>query len=296
MTDAIGFLGLGVMGQPIALRLAQAGTPLVVWNRSPERCAPLAAAGAQVAPTPAEVFERCGTVLLMMANDRAADAVLGRSADGRTLALPVRGRTVVAMGTTAPAWSAGLGAAVEAAGGRYVEAPVSGSRVPAERGELVAMLAGAPDAVAAVRALLAPATRQAFDCGAVPGALRMKLAVNHFLITMVVGLCEAAHFAQRHGLDLAQFQAVLDAGPMASSVSRMKLPKLVARAFDVQASIADVRMNNALIADAARAAGLATPLLDACLALYDDALALGLGGQDMVGVVQAIERRTDGGG
>lgn len=295
MDAAVGFLGLGVMGQPIALRLAQAGTPLVVWNRTPERCAPLATAGAQVAASPAEVFARCGTVLLMLANARVADDVLGRGADG-VPGVPVAGRTVVAMGTTAPAWSAGLGAAVEAAGGRYVEAPVSGSRVPAERGELVAMLAGAPDAVAAVRPLLAPATRQTFDCGAVPGALRMKLAVNHYLITMVAGLCEAAHFAQRHGLEMAQFQAVLDAGPMASSVSRMKLPKLVAREFGVQASIADVRMNNALIADAARAAGLATPLLDACLALYDDALAMGLGAQDMVGVVQAIERRTDEGG
>ena len=93
-----------------------------------------------------------------------------------------------------------------------VEAPVSGSRTPAENGELVAMLAGDPDAVAEVRPLLAPMCRQTFLCGAVPGALHMKLAVNLYLITMVTGLAEAAHFAGQHGLDLERFVAVLDAG------------------------------------------------------------------------------------
>ncbi len=83
----------------------------------------------------------------------------------------------------------------------------------------------------------------------------MKLAVNLFLITQVTGLTEAFHFADRHGLDRARFLDVLDAGPMASSVSRMKAPKLLARDFAVQAAATDVLKNNRLIAEAARAAG-----------------------------------------
>ena len=100
-----------------------------------------------------------------------------------------------------------------AEGGRYVEAPVSGSRKPAEAGQLVAMLAGEPEDVASVRSLLAPMCRDAIACGPVPNALFMKLAVNLFMTAMVTGLAEAAHFAERHGLDLAQLVAVLDAGP-----------------------------------------------------------------------------------
>lgn len=288
----VGFIGLGVMGQPMALNLARAGTPLVVWNRSPEKCAPLKAAGAAVAATVAEVFRRARVVILMLAHEDAMDAALGR--DTPEFDRRVVGRIIVHMGTTSAEYSRRLDAAIRAAGGTYVEAPVSGSRAPAEAGQLVAMLAGEPDAVAAVRPLLAPLCRDAVECGPVPSALLMKLAVNLFLITMVTGLAEASHFADRHGLDMARFVAVLDAGPMASAVSRMKADKLLARDFTVQAAIADVLKNNRLIAEAARAAGLASPLLDACHALYGETLALGHGGEDMAAVVRALEARTDG--
>jgi 3-hydroxyisobutyrate dehydrogenase len=196
------------------------------------------------------------------------------------------------MGTTAPEYSRALEADIRAAGGRYAEAPVSGSRVPAERGQLVAMLAGEEDAVAAVRPLLAPMCREAFACGAVPGALLMKLSVNLFLITQVTGLAEAFHFAERHGLDRRLFLEVLDAGPMASAVSRMKAPKLRERDFAVQAAALDVLKNNRLIADAARAAHLASPLLDVCHALFRETVARGHGDEDMVAVLRAIEART----
>ncbi|MFD7689449.1 NAD(P)-dependent oxidoreductase [Streptomyces sp. NPDC059781] len=288
----VGFIGLGVMGRPMALNLARAGTPLVVWNRTPARCAPLREAGAEVAGSAGEVFERAGTVLLMLADETAVDTVLGRGTPD--FAARVAGRTVVHMGTTSPEYSAALEDAVREAGGAYAEAPVSGSRAPAEQGRLVAMLAGDPSAVAAVRPLLAPMCRETFDCGAVPGALLMKLSVNLFLITQVTGLTEAFHFADRHGLDRRRFLDVLDAGPMASAVSRMKAPKLLARDFAVQAAATDVLKNNRLIARAARKAGLASPLLDVCHALFDETVAGGHGGEDMVAVLRALESRTDG--
>lgn len=286
----IGFIGLGVMGQLMALNLARAGTALVVWNRTAHKCEPLRAAGAQVAADVADVFSRARTVLLMLADASSIDAVLGRGTPA--FAALVSEHTVVHMGTTSAAYSRGLEADIRAAGGRYVEAPVSGSRKPAEEGQLVGMLAGDAESVAAVRPLLAPVCRETFACGPVPGALSMKLAVNLFLITMVTGLAEAAHFAERHGLDMQLFRAVLDAGPMASSVSRMKLVKLVEQDFSVQASIRDVLWNNRLVAEAARQAGLASPLLDVCHALFRESVALGEEKADMAAVVHAIEART----
>jgi len=278
------------MGTPMASNLLRAGRSLVVWNRSTERAEPLARAGATVARDVDEVFTRCKTVILMLADGEAIDAVLGRGTPdfpGR-----VEERRLVAMGTVAPDYSAALAVDVKAAGGRYVEAPVSGSRKPAEAGQLVAMLAGESEDLAAVRPLLSALCRECFDCGPVPAALRMKLAVNVFLITMVTGLAEAAHFARQHDLDMDTFLAILDAGPMASDVSRVKIAKLVRRDFTRQAGISDVLKNSRLVVEAARAAAIASPLMDACLALYRETGDLGLGTEDMAAVVRAIEART----
>jgi 3-hydroxyisobutyrate dehydrogenase len=286
-----GFIGLGVMGQPMALNLARAGTGLIVWNRTPERCTALRDAGAQVADSAGDVFRQARIVILMMATDTALDAVLGRhTAD---FAANVAQHTIVHMGTTSADYSRGLEADIRAAGGRYVEAPVSGSRKPAEAGQLVAMLAGEPAAVEEVRPLLKPMCHETVVCGAVPTGLLMKLSVNTFLIPMVTAIAEASHLARRYGLDMKQFQAVLDAGPMASNVSRVKVDKLVNEDFTVQASILDVLKNNRLAAEAARNANLASPLLDICFDLYTETVELGHGQADMAAVVHAIEARTE---
>jgi 3-hydroxyisobutyrate dehydrogenase len=289
----IGFIGLGVMGQPMALNLARAGTKLIVWNRSADRATPLLAAGARVAASPAELFAQTRIVILMLYDGVATDAILGRGTP--VFDAHVAGHVIVQMGTTSPGYSRQLEADIRASGGSYVEAPVSGSVKPAEAGQLVAMLAGAGESVEEVRQLLAPMCRQTVPCGAVPNALLMKLATNHFLIPMVTGLAEAIHFADRHGLDMQQLLAVLDAGPMASSVSRVKAAKLAARDFAVQAAITDVQKNVRLVTEASREAGLASPLLDVCEALYGEAAALGYGQSDMVAVVHAIAARTGSG-
>jgi 3-hydroxyisobutyrate dehydrogenase len=287
----VGFIGLGVMGEPMALSLARAGIPVVVWNRTAAKSQPLRAAGAKVAGTPADVFRQAPVVILMLAGSEAIDSVLGRGTPGFDAS--VAERTVVHMGTTSAEYSRGLQADIRAAGGRYVEAPVSGSRRPAEAGQLVVMLAGERAATEAVRPLLQPMCREMITCGPVPNALLMKLSVNLFLITMVTGLAEAVHFARRHDLDLQQFLAVLDAGPMASDVSRMKSRKMVAGDFAIQAAITDVLYNSQLVADAARQSGLASPLLDVCACLYRETVALGHGPADMAAVIHAIEARTD---
>jgi 3-hydroxyisobutyrate dehydrogenase len=286
----VGFIGLGAMGEPMALNLVKAGTPLLVWNRTPAKSAILGKAGATVAKDAAEVFARCEVILFMLVDGAAMDGVLGR--ETRTFAERVKGRTLINMATPPPEYSKALEREVRAAGGWFVEAPVSGSRKPAETGQLVAMLGGEPDVVDRIRPLLAPMCRAVIACGAVPNGLYMKLAVNVFLTAVVTGLAEAAHFAERHGLDLAQFVSAIDAGPLASDVSRVKGAKLVAHDFAPQASIANVQENVRLIAAAARDAGIASPLTDVALALYGETKALGHSNEDMIAVIRAIEERT----
>jgi 3-hydroxyisobutyrate dehydrogenase len=213
----VGFIGLGAMGEPMALNLVKVATPLLVWNRTPAKSAVLAKAGATVAKDPAEVFARCEVIIFMLVDGAAIDSVIGRE---RAFAERVKGRTLINMAPPAPGYSNELEADVRRAGGRYVEAPVSGSRKPAEAGQLVAMVAGEPEVVESIRPLLAPMCRAVIFCGAVPNGLYMKLAVNVFLTAVVTGLAEAAHFAQHHGLDLAQFASAIDAGPIEERTSK----------------------------------------------------------------------------
>jgi 3-hydroxyisobutyrate dehydrogenase len=286
-----GFIGIGAMGEPIALNMLRSGISLVAWNRTAGKTDALLAAGAHVVDGAGQVFDATDTVVLMLSNEEAIDAVLQRGTPA--FADLVRGHTIVQMGTVSPGYSRSLEQEINLAQGQYVESPVSGSKKPAEAGQLVGMLAGHASAIETIRPLLDPVCRQLFECGSVPNASLMKLAVNLFLITMVTGLVEAFHFAERHTLDLEQFAAVLDAGPMTSSVSRMKVSKLVSQDFALQAGITDVLKNNRLIAEAARTSQIASPLLDVCHALYGETHALGLGDFDMVSVLRAIEARSD---
>jgi len=286
----IGFIGLGTMGQPMALNLVRAGIPLLVWNRTPSKTERLAGAGARVVESAAAVLAEASMVFLMLQDGDAIDAVLGRATP--EFGARVGGRTIVHMGTTSAQYSRNLEGDMRRCGGRYVEAPVSGSRKPAEEGQLVAMVAGDEAAVGEVLPLMKPMCSQAIVCGSVPSATLMKLSVNLVLIGLVTGLAEGLHLASRSGLDVGQFVDVLLAGPMASDVLRAKARKLRDEDFSTHASIRNVLQNARLIVEAADEAGAASPLSRVCRDLYAEAEMLGLGELDMAAVVRALQRRA----
>ena len=285
----IGFVGLGTMGAPMAQRLVQAGLPVVVWNRTLGKSEALASAGTRVAPSIDALFATTSMVLLMLQDEIAVDAVVGRRTPA--FAARVAGKTIVTLGTTPAEYSVRLESDVVRAGGHYVEAPVSGSRVQAERGALVGMAAGNSFSKDAVRAVIEPLCTRVFDCGAVPNGLRTKLAVNHYLITMVAALGETVQAARAAGVDLTVFKDVLDAGPMASDVSRVKLDKLVRGDFSAQAKIHDAGHIACLASEQARSASARAPLLDCCIELYQAAEAAGWHSLDMIAATRTLETR-----
>jgi 3-hydroxyisobutyrate dehydrogenase len=286
----VGFIGLGLMGAPIALNLARAGIPLVVWNRTRERVQPLVEAGADAAAAVDDVFRRCDTVLLMLVDEKATDEVLTRGTS--RFAELIAGCTVVSMGTTSPAYAQRLASEVAGAGGHFVEAPVAGSRVPAEQGRLVAMLGGETAAVDDVMPLLEPTCRAMLHCGGAGAGLRMKLAVNLYLTTTMAALAEATHFAARSGLDLETFGQAIGLGQTASDLTRVKLPKLASRDFAPQAAVSDAFTNTRLVLGEAAASRAATPMLAQASALFAETLELGAAREDMSAVVRALEQRS----
>ncbi|MCX6596609.1 MAG: NAD(P)-dependent oxidoreductase [Acidobacteria bacterium] len=285
--EQVGFIGLGSMGEPMALNLARSGKKLVVWNRTPAKYASLKTLGVGIAAEPSEVFVRCPVVFLMLADSVALDAILARGTPG--WASRISGRTIINTATVAPGYSKTLESEIRASGGRYVEAPVSGSRKPAEAGQLVAMLAGEEAAIEQVSALFSPMCRGVVHCGEVPRALSMKFAVNVFLIASITGLVESANFARAQGLDLSAWASIVNASQMASDISRVKVEKLLEGDFSAQAAITNVLETNRLIAEAAQESGISAPLMDTCLALYRRAQGLGHGALDAVAVLRAFE-------
>jgi 3-hydroxyisobutyrate dehydrogenase len=289
-TRRAGFIGLGLMGQPMAATLVRAGHPLTVWNRSAGPAERLAALGARPSASAADVFAACDPVFLMLKDGTAIDTVLGRR-DGRIQA-SVAGCTVVQLGTESPDYSAALAADLAAAGARYLESPVSGSRIPAEQGALVAMVAGPDEALRTALPYLTTMCRDVIPFGAVPAAAAAKLAVNLFLITMVTGLAESVLLAQTFNLNPGAFARVLDGGPMASEVSRIKVAKLLTGDHTAQAAAGDVLKNCDLIGAAADRAGLDLPLMSSCGDLFAAAVRSGHGLLDMSVVIQALADRA----
>lgn len=281
-----GFAGLGLMGEPMAANLLKAGAKLLVWNRTASKCNQLVALGAEVAEDLDHLFHASAEVVLMLKDAEAIDQVLDRHGPG--FPSRVRGKTIIQSGTVHPGYSEQLANDIEGVGGYYVEAPVSGSRGPAKSGELVVMLAGDEGRAAEVASLLKPVLSQSFFCGAPPKALQMKLAVNHFLITMVASLCESFNFARSAGLDMEIFRSILDAGPMSSAVSRAKLAKLTSRDFSPQASLEDVLKNADLVFEANMDKGAFNPLLASSRELVRESMRIAGPDQDMAAIIAAF--------
>ena len=290
-SDAVGFLGLGAMGLPMARNLARSGVPLLAWNRTASRAEPLRAEGVSIAAHAEDVFREATIVLAMLADERALDETLGRGTSD--FEARISGRLLVNMATVSTRYSAELEAEIVAAGGRYAEAPVSGLRLPAEAGRLLGLVAGHPDAVEAATPLLRPMCASVVDCGAVPKAMAMKCAVNIFLIGSITALAEATHYARAQALDAERFFSLLDASQMASEISRAKVAKLRAGDLAPHAAIANVLQTSRLIVQSADTLGVPVPLMDACMALYADASARGLDGSDMIAVVDAFPRSVE---
>ncbi|KAI1117346.1 hypothetical protein F5Y14DRAFT_404111 [Nemania sp. NC0429] len=277
----VGFLGLGTMGTPMALNLSR-HFPITVWNRSSSRYPPLIAAGAKVGGAPSEVARNSDVIFTMLFDGAAIDDVL------KDLKPSLAGKTLVNTSSVSEEFSHHLADEVRQAGGQFVEMPVSGSKAPAEQGQLVGMLAGDADVVERIRHVMKPITNAAIYCGPIGHGLRTKYAVNLYMITLTVGLAESMNLAKAQGLDLAVLGQVLNAGPMASAYARGKMAKITSQEWSPQAATKDCYNSSKLICAAVEASAARSPLIQACRSLYAEATAAGLGDEDMIAVIKTL--------
>jgi 3-hydroxyisobutyrate dehydrogenase len=279
----IGIAGVGRMGAAIALRLIEVGHQVSVWNRTADKTAPLAAAGARVAATPSVLASEADVIITILTNAAAQSAVY-EGPDG-ILAGKISSKLVIDMSTVQPAEVAALAARVRAKGACFVECPVGGTTGPARQGKLLGLAGGnAPD-VARARAILDQLCRRVEHVGPVGAGASMKLAINLPLLVAYQALGEAYVLCRHLGADPKWLMELFADTSGAPNVLKTRGPAVaealaggngIAPAFDVDSIRKDLRT---MIAEA-KVLGASLPLAERTLAVFDDASKDGWGGRD----------------
>ena len=281
-----GFIGVGIMGSAMASNLLAAGHDVTVWNRNAERCIPLVERGAVAATTPAEVV-RASEVTFSMVSDPAAtlDVVFG---GGGMLEAVCPGHDYVETSTIDANTSSSVADAVAALGARYLEAPVTGTKKPAEDGQLVFLCAGDETLYSDAQPALNAMGKMAVYLGEVGNAARMKLIINAMMGSVMAALSEGISLAEASGLDGEQLLELVDVGVIGCPLVRAKGPQVLTRnyptSFPLKHQQKDLRLAIAL----AEEVGLALPTFTAVNALFEAAVSDGRGDQDMSAVAETV--------
>ena len=285
----VGFIGLGIMGSAMAANLLKGGLQVTVWNRTAQSCQLLANSGASVADSPRAVAECSDVTIAMMANPAAVRSVRD-GVDGIIAGLS-RGKGFIDMSTVDVETALESARLTREKGALFLEAPVAGSRKPAEDATLTIMAAGDRELYDSSLSSLEKMGKKIIFLGAEGNASRMKLANNLVMSGMLTALCEGMALAAGSGLDSAQFLEVLDSGAIANPMFRLKGPQIAANtefppAFPLKHMQKDLRLALRLAEE------IGQPLFATAMVneLYKSALADGLGDADFAAVSRVIRK------
>ena len=275
--STVAVLGTGIMGSAMARNLVAAGLRTTVWDRSPEATAPLAAAGAVVAAYAHDAMADAGVVITMLPDADAVESVI--FAQGLPLFAP--GAVWAQMGTIGVAATSRLAGRLIVARPdvMFVDAPVSGSKGPAEAGQLLILASGPVAAEPVVAPAFAAIGRKTVWLGAAGQGSRMKLVVNTYLSFLIEGVAEALELGRRLGIDPAGLDAAIEGGPLDAPLADAKLHKIArgdfAPEFPLQWALKDVDL--AITA----ADGTPLPMLEAVSRQWHAAVKAGYGRDDV---------------
>ena len=284
----LGWIGLGKMGQPMALNLLKAGAPLTVYNRNRERSKPLLAAGAREADSPRAVGMASDLVFTMVADDQALQEVaLGpRGAVGGLRP----GALLIDMSTVSPAVSSVIATVCRDSGVGYVRAPVSGSVSFARAGKLTVLASGSHEDVEQCRPYFEHLARKTFYVGEQEAARTLKLVLNMMVGTTAAMLGEALALGKQAGLDWSSMIEVVGESVVASPLVSYKLPLLAERDFTAAFEARLMAKDFDLLLDVADLHGVAMPIAVDVRNYWRSMIELGMGDLDFSACVVVAER------
>jgi 3-hydroxyisobutyrate dehydrogenase len=284
---SIGFIGLGIMGLPMARHLCDAGYSVTVYNRTAAKSESAKAFGAYVGASPRQLGERADVLITMLTTPAAVRAVT--QGEQGALAKPKSGLVWIQMSTLDIQSTQALARYAESRGVIFVDCPVSGSKKPAEAADLVLLAGAAAEPLAYVTPILKRFGKTIVHAGAVGMGTALKLAANLIVAQMTTALAESVAFARATGLEPAR---VFDLIQASSSINcgyfAVKKEPLLKNQFPPAFSLENMTKDVRFIDEESKARGLTLPVTRAVRQTLEKAVAENLAQEDVSAVIKAI--------
>ncbi|MFI6727121.1 NAD(P)-dependent oxidoreductase [Streptomyces sp. R-74717] len=279
----VAVLGTGIMGSGMARSLLRAGLDVRAWNRTQAKAAPLAADGATVTETAEEAVRGADVILTMLNDGPAVAAALTAASPGLRAGQVLLQSSTVGLDATAD-----LARRAMDAGLVYLDAPVSGTKQPAEQGTLTVFVSGPSTARASVNPVLDAIGQRTVWVAETPGAAsRLKLVVNTWVITMVNNIAECLNLAEGLRIDPQTFLDVMRGGPLDSGYLQGKSAAVLSGDLTPSFTVSNALKDSRLILDAAQESGVRLDLVAASADRFARAEAAGHGGEDAIATYYA---------
>ena len=283
--DALGFIGLGIMGFPMAQNLLKAGHALTVYNRTRAKSELLSQQGATVADTPAQVVRRAQIIFVCVGDTAAAQEVAGSLLKGIQA-----GSVVVDASTISPSASRELAARFQLRGVSFLDAPCSGSKAGAVNGTLTFMVGGSRNAFDRVLPYLQAMGKAIFYIGGQGQGLQVKLTQNLIGALTCQAMAEGFVLARKAGLAPSLVLEVLQASVARNPLIEAKLPLVLDRRFEPHFSLKWMYKDIGLMLDSARELQVPLPATALVHELFGASIALGHGEQDFASAITLLEQ------
>jgi 3-hydroxyisobutyrate dehydrogenase len=280
----VAVLGTGTMGGGIARTLLREGFDVTVWNRTREKATPLAEPGATVADSPAAAVERADAVITILFDEEAV------AASAREFLPRVRPAAVwVQSATVGPAGARRLAALAEAAGVAFVDAPVVGTKAPAESGTLTVLASGSPAARDAVGPVFAAIGAKTVDLGEPVGAASsLKLACNAWVASLTAATAQSLALTRALDVDPALFLKTIAGGPADSDYGQLKGKSMIGGDFTPSFSLGGLVKDLGLMLSATDGTDFEDSLLRTTRALFESAAKAQGAGEDVAAVITSF--------
>ena len=279
----VAILGTGIMGAAMARNLLAEGMEVSAWNRSREKAEPLREDGAEVADSPADAARGADFLLTMLAD---AD-VVEEAVAGDVLPSLAEGGVWLQMSTVGEDGTKRLAETANERGVDFVDAPVLGTRQPAEKGQLVVLASGPEEVRERSQQIFDAVGSKTVWLGEAGAGSRLKLVVNNWIVGLLGVLAETVAFANSIGVDPSSFLETIEGGPLGLPYAQLKGNMMIEEDFPTSFSARLARKDAGLVLGTAEANDLEMPIARAVAARFDEAIQAGHGEQDMAAIYRA---------
>ncbi|HGO5816264.1 TPA: NAD(P)-dependent oxidoreductase [Mannheimia haemolytica] len=284
-TQAVGWIGLGQMGEPMAKHLLNSGVKVGVYNRNPAKAEKVVEAGGTLYPSVLELVKAYDVIFLMIADYAAVQQVLSDE-----VLAELNGKVVVNMSTISPSQNQAVEALLAQHGAEFVEAPVSGSSKVAEAGKLLVLAAGKEETVELLKPLFAAFSTTTFYYGEVGKAGGIKLMINSLLGIFIQAYGEALNFADQYGIPKEKVIEMISGSFMNSPIFQAKVPMYQANEFPPAFMMKHMTKDFNLASEEIAKLGKSYPLIEQATKTYNQANDSGLSEVDMAAIYQFLAK------